>query len=65
MKVKIFESTVSGDELENKIFDWTMNIRPKIVSTNVSAQHMNDFYENSEGRVCNQWIHYMCAVVYE
>lgn len=66
MKVKIFDSQISTDDLENKIADWTKDLNPKIVSVNVSVMPMRDWYTNRETpTICNQWVEYLASIVYE
>lgn len=65
MKVKIFESDISGDDLENKIADWTSELKPEIISVNVSVSVMNDYFADSAPpMICNTWYRYMSTIVY-
>lgn len=65
MKVKIFESDISGDDLENKIAAWVSELNPTINSVNVNVSVMNDYFADSAPpMVCNTWYRYTAAIVY-
>ncbi len=65
MKVKIFSSITSTDDLENKIANWTKDFNPKIISINTTAQSMCDYYLEQPSTVCNFWVEYVCSIIYE
>ena len=66
MKIKIFEAEISADELENKIANWTKDLSPNIISTNVNVIVMNDYYlDSAPPMICNTWYKYICTIVYE
>lgn len=66
MKIKIFTTDISSDDLENKIAEWTNDLNPKIISTNVNVIVMNDYYvDTAPPMICNQWNKYVCTIVYD
>ena len=65
MKVKIFSTTVSIADLENQIAEWTKDLKPAIVSVNVNANIMHDYFmDSAPPRICNQWIEYIATIIY-
>lgn len=65
MKIKIFNTDISSDDLENKISEWTQELNPEILSTQVNVIIMNDYYvDSSPPMICNTWHKYICVIVY-
>ena len=66
MKVKMFSTIISTDDLENKISDWTKELNPKIISVNVNISVLNDYFmDSSPPTICNTWYEYVASIVYE
>lgn len=66
MKVKIFTTTVSTDDLENQIAKWTDELNPEIISVNVNAVVMYDYFmDSAPPRICNQWNEYIATIIYK
>lgn len=63
MKIKIFNSSTSTDDLENQIAEWTKDLNPDIISTNMSTDSLVDFYD--DGKMCNKWIEYSLVIIYK
>lgn len=68
MKVKIFSSVVSNDDLENQIAKWTKDLEPKIHDAKLNAISLHDYYgadhQTMAGMICNQWVEYTCVITY-
>jgi len=69
MKIKIFSSITSTDDLENQIAEWTNDFKPIIHKTEINAVEMKDYYPPDHAIVpngiCNHWIEYTMVIVYE
>ncbi|NQU54071.1 MAG: hypothetical protein HQ522_16200 [Bacteroidetes bacterium] len=66
MKIKIISSDISAADLENKVAEWTNELKPKIISVNVNSNVLHDYYiETAPPMICNSWIEYICSIVYE
>jgi hypothetical protein len=59
--VKIITSSISHQDLEDKINEWNISNR-KIVSISFSITPMHDNYD--DGRFCNQWTDYTAIIIY-
>ena len=69
MKVKIFNSAVLTDKLENQIAEWTKDLNPHIYSVNITIHSLHDLFSAegnpSNGKVCNQWMEYVAVIIYD
>lgn len=59
--VKIITSSISHQDLEDKINEWDISNRT-IVSISFSITPMHDIYD--DGTLCNQWIDYTAIIIY-
>jgi hypothetical protein len=60
--VKIITSSISHQDLENKINEWNisqLNIKSIAFSTTVMIERYQ-----SDGSICNQWIDYTAIIIY-
>ncbi len=60
--IKIITSSISHQDLENKINEWNVSNK-EIKSITFSITPMHDLYQY-EGGVCNQWIDYTAIILY-
>jgi len=69
MKIKLFNSVTSLDDLENQIAEWTKDLNPKIHDIRLTAESLHDLYggdhQTMAGKVCNSWIEYMASITYD
>ena len=69
MKLKIFRSTTSNDQVENYIANWTKDLNPIIHDVKITALQLQDYYgadhEFTPNGIRNQWIEYTAVVVYD
>lgn len=63
MKIKMFTSNVSLDDLENKVHDWNKDLKIKIIDIKLDCTSLNDRYD--DGTICNQWIEYSVVIIYQ
>lgn len=64
-KIKMFSDTVSILNLENQINEWTKELNIKIVSIDISANVMNDYYmDSAPPMICNTWHEYIAIIKY-
>ena len=68
MKVKIFTSIISNDDIENQITEWTEDLNPTIHSVKLDAIVLQDYYgsdhQTMPGKMCNYWTQYTAAITY-
>lgn len=66
MNIEMFSTTISIDDLKNKINEWANNLSPKIILINVNANVMHDYYmDSAPPMICNTWHEYIAIVIYE
>lgn len=60
--VKIITSSISHEDLENKINEWGISNR-NIKSITFSITPMHDLF-NHDSSICSQWIDYTAVIIY-